>query len=144
MENNKFAQSFNSRAILGIIVGGGIFVAIMLLFAGIAIMAGWIRYEAGGRLNLTPWLILEILGGIPASILAGIVCRRISRRSSARMVLAFLILGFGLLESVELYRFISSGSGYAPMWLVILAPFVATIGILIGGWHSTTVIKAAL
>lgn len=135
MENNKPVQPFNSRVILGIIVGGGIFVAIMLLFAGIAITAGWVRYEAGERLNLTPWLVLEIIGGVPASIFAGNVCMRISRRKFAATILAFLILVFGILETVELYRFISSGSGYAPMSLVILAPFVATIGILNGGWR---------
>lgn len=135
MENNKPVQPFNSRVILGIIVGGGIFIAIMLLFAGIAITAGWVRYEAGERMNLTPWLILEIIGGVPASILAGNVCRRISRRKSAATILAFLILSFGLLETVELYRFISSGSGFSPIWLVILAPFAATAGILVGGWR---------
>ena len=135
MENNKPVQPFNSRVILGIIVGGGICIAIMLLFAGIAITAGWVRYEAGERLNLTPWLILEIIGGVPASILAGNVCRRISRRKFAATILAFLILSFGLLETVELYRFISSGSGFAPMGLVILASFATTAGILVGGWR---------
>jgi hypothetical protein len=136
MENNEPVQSFNNRTILGILVGGGIFVAIMLLFAGTAITAGWIRYEAGGRLNLTPWLILEIIGGIPASIIGGNVCRRISHRNSSALMLAFLIFSFGLLESVELYRFISLGNGHAPRWLVILAPVIATAGILIGGWRS--------
>lgn len=135
MENNKPVQPLNSKIILGIVAGGAILVAIMLLFAGIAITAGWVRYEAGERLNLTPWLVLEIIGGVPASIFAGNVCMRISRRKFAATILAFLILVFGILETVELYRFISSGSGYAPMSLVILAPFVATIGVLNGGWR---------
>jgi hypothetical protein len=125
------------RITLGVLVGGGVLLAVMFLIAGLAVLFGWIPYDAEGRLQLGTWLMLEILGGGAASVLAGWVCRRIARDRRGPLVLAAAMFTIGLLEATEIRRHVLAGRADAPMWLVGLAPVVAAVGILIGGWRRS-------
>lgn len=121
------------RTILGILAGGGLFLACMLVLAGVAIMVGWVRQDPAGPTDLRSWLILAILGGAPASLAGGAVSRRIAGSYRAPALLALLLFSLGLLEALEILRQASSGSVAAPRWLVVLAPVVAAAGALVGG-----------
>ena len=112
--------------------------AIMLLLAGVAIAFGMITHDEAGRLNLGPWLALEIVGGAIASLLAGAVCRQIARRYRGPVVLALGIFTIGLLEASEILRQVAAGRAAAPRWLVLLAPLVTAAGVLLGGWVPGT------
>jgi hypothetical protein len=106
----------------------------MLLLAGVAIALGWITKDDAGRVNLGPWLALEIAGGAVASVLAGAVSRRIARRYLGPAVLAGASFGVGLAEAMEILRHAAAGDVQAPPWLVLLAPVVTAAGVLFGGW----------
>jgi len=123
------------RTSLGVLAGGGLFVAIMLLLAGTAVAFGWIRGGEGGQVDLGPWLTLEILGGSAASVLAGAASRRVAGRYRAPAVLAALIFTVGLLEATEILRSAAAGVTETQTWLVLLAPIVAGAGVLLGGWR---------
>jgi hypothetical protein len=122
------------RTILGVLAGGGVFLGIMLALAGVAVALGWLRQGEAGGVNLRPWLILEIIGGVPASILGGVISRRIAHRDRGPAVLATFVLGVGVLEATEIVRNTNSGSA---TWLALLAPVFATAGVLFGGWGSS-------
>jgi hypothetical protein len=124
--------------ILGVLAGGGLFLAIMLMLAGVAIFSGMITRDDAGRLNLGPWLILEIVGGAFTSLLAGATSRRIARGYRAPLVLAVCALTIGLLEATEILRLTAAGGAKAPTWIVLLAPPVTALGVLLGGWNLGT------
>jgi hypothetical protein len=106
----------------------------MLVLAGLAVAFGWLRQDEGSRVNLQPWLILEVIGGAGASVLGGAVSWRIARRYRGPAVLALLVFSVGALEATEIFRHTTSGTAAAPRWLILLAPVVATAGVLFGGW----------
>lgn len=121
------------RTMVGILAGGGLLLACMLLFAGLAIAFGWLRQEPTGPVNLRPWLILAVIGGVPASVVGGAVSRRVARSYRGPALLALLVFGIGLLEAGEILGQVSAGRVAAPSWLVVLAPVVAAAGVLVGG-----------
>jgi hypothetical protein len=123
------------RAVLGTLVGGTIFLVVMLLLAGIAVALGWIARPGDGPLDLGPWLRLEIAGGAVASILAGAVARRVSGSARGPALLAVIAFCIGLLEAIEILRFAATGLALVPRTLVLVAPFVAAAGVLLGGWR---------
>jgi hypothetical protein len=133
------------RTILGILAGGGLFLACMFLLVGIAITVGLVRQNPAGPVNLRPWLMLAVLGGAPASALGGAASRRIARHYGGPLILALLVFSIGVLEAAELLRHRASGGVSAPLWLVLLAPVVSATGALFGGWLSaaTSRTKAA-
>lgn len=122
------------RTMLGILAGGGAFLACMLLLAGLAIAVGWVRPNPAGPVDLRPWLMLALAGGTPASLLGGAVSRRIARSYRGPALLALLVFCVGLLEATEILRQASAGSAAVPRLLVVLAPVVAAAGVLFGGW----------
>lgn len=121
------------RTLVGVLAGGGVLAAVMLLLAGAAIAFGMVSRDLTGRLDLRSWLVLEIIAGIIASALAGALCRRIARRAMGPVLLAALVLGIGLLEAAELLRQVAAGHATAPRALVLLAPLLATASVLLGG-----------
>lgn len=98
----RFRETVN-----GVLVGGGLFVAIMLVFA--AVLLGWVRQDGAHRVDLGPWLVVEAIGGSAASLAAGAVSRRIGRSCCAPVVLSAIALALGLLEGAEILRGIASG-----------------------------------
>jgi hypothetical protein len=108
-------------------------VASLLLLAATAAALGWLRQDAAGRVDLGPWLVLEVLGGAAAGVLGGALSRRIARRTSGPGVLALLLFGVGVLEAAEILGSTASGRVAAPQGLVLLAPAVAAAGVLLGG-----------
>lgn len=121
----------------GVLAGSGVLVAIMLLLAGAAIVSGTITQDEAGRVNLEPWLVLQVIGGSIASVLAGATSRRIARSSRGPRILAAGVFAFGLVEAAEILRFTAAGGAEAPTWLVLLAPVMAAAGVLLGGWCSS-------
>ena len=107
----------------------------MLLLAGMAVAFGLITSDEAGRLNLGPWLVLEIVGGAVASVLGGVVSRRIARRYRGPVVLAVVVFSIGLLEATEILRYTAAGGANAPGRLVLLAPIIGAAGVLLGGWR---------
>jgi hypothetical protein len=123
------------RTIVGILAGGGLFLGIMLLLVGTAVALGLIRRDPSARVNLGPWLVLELAGGAPASVIAGMLSRRIARRYRAPLVLAACLFGLGLLEAAEILAETALGVVEAPIWLALLAPLITASGVLLGGWR---------
>jgi len=141
-ENSRLENSGNEegpsalhRTILGVLAGGGLFLVLMLMLAGMAVVSGLITHDEAARPNLGPWLVLEIAGGAVASVLAGVVSRRIARCYRGPGVLAVCLLSLGILEAVELLGQDAAGGAVAPIWLVLLAPIIMTVGVLLGGWR---------
>lgn len=144
-ENSRLRDSATSadpftlrRTFLGVLAGGGLLAAIMLMVAGIAILAGKIGRDESGRLCLAPWLVLEIVAGGFASLLAGATSRRVAQSYRGPMALAICAFTIGLLEATEILRHAAVGGAEAPAWLVLLAPLVTATGVLLGGWQVGT------
>lgn len=127
------------RTVRGVLGGGGLLLVIMLLLAGTAAAFGWVQVGEAGRVNLGPWLTLEIIGGAAASVIGGVVSRRIAGRYRAPAVLAAIVFAIGLLEATEIVRSTAAGNTEAPTWLVLLAPIVAGAGVLFGGWAARAI-----
>jgi hypothetical protein len=106
---------------------------IMLVFAVAAVATGLIQAEEAGRVNLGPWLTFEVMGGAAASVIGGVVSRRVAGRYRASVVLAGTVFAIGLVEAMEILGSIRAGSTEAPIWLAFLAPVVAAAGVLVGG-----------
>jgi len=121
------------RSIVGVLAGGGVLLGAMLLLAATAVLLGWIQHDPNAPVDLRAWLVLEVVGGGAVSMLAGWVCRHISRHYRAPGVLALAVFSIGLLEASEIVRHLQGSALQAPLWLVLLAPVVAALGILIGG-----------
>lgn len=111
--------------------------AIMLTFAGVAIVSGLVTQDDAGRVSLGRWLVLQNVGGAIASVLAGAASRRIARSYRGPQILAIGAFALGLLEAIEILRHTAAGGAVAPAWLVLLAPIVAASGVLLGGWRSS-------
>ena len=121
------------RIILGVFSGCGLFIAIMLALAGLAIGAGWIATDSQGRLDLEHWLTLEVLGGMIASLLSGHFSRRVAGHFAGPLWMAMILFAFGIAEAATIIGQIWAGDVDAPIWLVLLAPWVVPAGALLGG-----------
>jgi hypothetical protein len=130
---NGTAPPLLRRGLLGALTGGGVLLTVMLLLAGMAMALGWIAPGSAGPLNLTPWLVLELAGGAGASVLAGAVSRRIAGHVRGPLLLAAGVFTLGLLEATEILVYARTGLVAAPPGLVLLAPFIAAAGVLLGG-----------
>jgi len=126
------------KTILGVLAGGGVIMAIMLLLAGMAVLFGWIRHAEDGRLGLRPWMVLEIIGGVAASVLGGTIARGVAGHYRGPAILAVMVLSVGLLEAAAIFHYGAAVGVIAPKWLVMLAPVAAAAGVLLGGWRPTT------
>lgn len=125
------------RIVLGILAGGSLLIGTMVVLAGVAILCGWIPHDDTRPLDLGSWLLLEVVGGGIASVVAGWVCRKISRHAWGPYGLALTVLTIGLLEVAEILRHARAGALEAPLGLVLVAPFVAALGILLGGFRRS-------
>lgn len=126
------------RTTLAVLTGGGLFLAMMVLLAAIAIALGLITQDRAGRWQLGPWLVLETVGGLVAGFVAGSLARRMAKNYRGVVVLAASIFCLALLESTELLRQVAAGRVDAPRWLLAIAPLVAAAGVLLGGWRFGT------
>jgi hypothetical protein len=122
------------RTVAGLLGGGGVFIAIMLVLAGTAVALGWLRTGEAGPVDLRPWMLLEILGGLGASVLAGVVSRRIAHGSRGPTLLSIFLFVAGSLEAFEILHSVAAGRAAAPSWLVLPAPVEAAVGVLFGSW----------
>ncbi len=134
---NELNRRMDRSTLLGVLTGGAVLVGSMLVLAAVAVLLGWMQRDETGSINLGPWLALEVLGGAAASVLAGWVCRNISHRLRGPVVLALVVCSVGLLEAVEILHYIKGNTVKAPIWLVLIAPFVAASGILLGGFRRS-------
>lgn len=134
-DGNARAPHELRRTIQGVLAGGGVLMAIMLLLAGTAAFFGWIRADTPGRLDLRTWLVLELIGGAAACALGGAVSRRIAGRYRGPAMLAAIVLCVGLLEAMAVLRYRDTVQVDAPVGLVLLAPVVAAAGVMLGGWR---------
>ena len=125
------------RVMLGVIAGAVVLASMMMALAGLAVGLGWISVRATGPVNLEPWLLLEIIGGAAASVIAGAVVKRVSWSRQGPAWLAATLLSIGLLESAEIVRAARAGVVVAPVLLLIIAPLVAPAGVLLGGWRRS-------
>ena len=132
------------RIVLGVLAGGGLFIAAMILLAAMSILFGWIKADETGSVDLGSWLILEVLGGTAACFLAGWVSRIVSGRFLGPAVLALFVCSVGLLEAAEILRHVNENSISASKWLVIGAPFVAALGILFRGFRRSETVPAII
>lgn len=121
------------RHVTAVAAGAVALVGLMLLAAGASLALGLVRLDARGTPDLTPWLIVELVAGAGASIVAGRVARRLGGSHAAPRALAALVGLVGLLEAGEILRHVSKGEAAAPLGLVLLAPLVAAFGVLVGG-----------
>ncbi len=121
------------RTVKGVLAGGGLLVGTMLALAGVAIAAGMVARDPAGRLDLGPWLVLEIVGGAAVSVFAGALSRRIAQSNRGPLVLALCAFTVGLLEAAQLLGYSARAGALAPTWLVLLAPVVTAAGVLLGG-----------
>lgn len=105
---------------------------VMFLLAWAAVAFGLITRDVASQLDITHWLVLEIAGGAVASVLAGVVSRRVAGSFRGPAFLAVCAFTVGLLEAAEILRHSVAGRVVAPTWLVLIAPFVAAAGVLVG------------
>ncbi|NWF89736.1 MAG: hypothetical protein HXY50_09790 [Ignavibacteriaceae bacterium] len=142
MNEHHDLKSINEKPLgrsitFGIIVGGSLFIILMLIVAAVLIFLKIITNDNLQNFNLTSWLIIEIIFGTLFSIISGWICRKISRHYRGPLILALIIFVFGLLETAEIIRFTLNNSLNVPLWLIISAPFIASTGILIGGYRKS-------
>lgn len=136
---NETAVPSLQKVLLGVMAGGGVLLALMLLLAGMAMGFGWIIPASSGRLDLTPWLVLEVVGGALASVLGGAISRRVAGHARGPLLLAAGVFTLGLLEATELLRYVRARWLDAPQGLVLLAPLVTAAGVLLGGMRPGTI-----
>jgi hypothetical protein len=122
------------RPWLGLIAGGLVLLSIMALVAGAAVALGWFAFDGAGRPDLRRWLQLEIAAGSLASVLAGAVSRRVAGSSRGPALLAWFVLGIGLLEAAAITALADAARVQAPGRWPWVAPFAGSLGVLCGGW----------
>lgn len=121
------------RDVTAVAAGAASLIGLMLLAAGASLALGLIRLDSQGAHDLAPWLVVELIAGAGASLVAGRVARRLGGSNAAPRALAVLVGLVEFLEAGEILRHVSAGDASAPLGLVLLAPLVAAGGVLIGG-----------
>ena len=138
------------RIILGIIIG---YLAIaIIVFAGLS--AAWLilgpeRAFQPGVYDLAPaWGIAAVVVNIIAAITGGVICRKLSRTPTGHRVFAIIVFILGLLVALptlqaddeppavrpsEIPMLEAMRDAKQPTWFAFTNPFVAAIGIMLGG-----------
>lgn len=121
------------RTIIGILGGIAVFFGLMGALAFLSTRLSILLPESGNGVDLTNWLVVEILVGGAAGALAGLVSRRLGRGPSAPVSIALLILCLGVVEASLLQTQMEAGRAAAPLLLIWIAPAIGPLGILVGG-----------
>lgn len=147
------------RAIVGVIVGFMVMsILIAAFFFVVPTMVGWEKVFQPGKFWTTEWWNWSTLAwGIVAALLGGLLCRLIARGSRAGVVLAVLVLGFGLIGAVgnmqkpdppardvsfngmsfmQIMQTIGN-QGKEPVWYSFAKNFVGAAGVLIGNRRAS-------
>lgn len=95
-------------------------------------VSGWIPVDASGRINLSRWLMVELVAGALVCPLAGALARRIGGVSAAHR-LAVIVGTAAVLETAGLIHLVQTGVIIAPVLWISLAPLVAFAGVWLGG-----------
>lgn len=139
------------RSILAAIVGYVALVAVVLAGVATAWMAlgGAGAFAGEGPAPSTPWIVLNLLSGLIAAVIGGLVARRIGRSQSAVRILVGLVLVLGLLSALfadgpddkepidkpvaELGFFEAGQYAAQPTWYNWVVPLVGAAGVIFGG-----------
>lgn len=130
------SRQLTGRLILGVAAGFAAFFGLMATVALVCAQAGIVEPAAGEVVDLSDWLLIEVVGGSVAGLLAGLVSRRVGRIHSASAWLAVLVFALGVLEGVVLQSQSDAGRAAVSVALVWIAPFVGPLGILAGSYLS--------
>lgn len=134
----RSADEGRRRVMLGSLAGGGVLLGVMLMLAVLAAGLGWIARDGAGRVDLGPWLAIQIVGGAVASVAGGAVSRCVARSFRGPALLAVAVAVLGTIEAAEILRHAHAGGVVVDAGLVRLAPVVAAGGVLLGGWRRRT------
>lgn len=139
LERGRFTERMPSpptKEPLGSLRGlaAGLFLIVIVLTAMAAACAvgGWIPVDTSGRIDLSRWLMVELVAGAVVCPLAGALARRISGVDAARR-LAVVVGTTAVLETAELIYLVQTGVIIAPVVWISLAPLVAFAGVWLGG-----------
>ena len=140
------------RSILAVIIGYA--VIFLLVFAGIGIawlvLGGEGAFAGEGPAPSTPWMALNLLSGLIASVVGGLVTRRIGGSQLAVRILVGLVLVLGVVSAlltggsaaapepigkpVAEMSFTEAGRhAVQPAWYNWIIPLVGAAGVLVGG-----------
>jgi ABC-type transport system involved in multi-copper enzyme maturation permease subunit len=138
------------RAILGVV--GGYLVIIVLVFAGLS--AAYLGMGANGAFEpdrydvTTKWVLVMFGVGFLAAILGGYACAAISRLSKPPLVLAGVVIVFGVLMAIpsmmtsshelpmirdaDVGNFEAMEHAQTPLWVALLNPLLGSAGVFAG------------
>jgi hypothetical protein len=137
-----------ARSVLGVIAGYLVmFLLVFASFSGAYLVMGAEAafrpdsYEVSGL-----WLVTSLVLGLLAAVAGGYVCAAVSRRDLAPVILAGVVLVFGMIAAFQALT--ASGEGPAragdvpnlaaaaqartPPWVALLNPLVGAAGVLAG------------
>lgn len=139
------------RSILAAVVGYVALVLVVLAGIGVAWLAlgGEGAFDGEGPAPSGAWIALNLMSGLIAAVIAGLVARRIGGSQLAVRILAGFVLALGLVVAamagsaddrepaagpVAEMTFREAGQ-YAeqPAWYNWLVPLVGAVGVMIGG-----------
>ncbi len=130
---------------------GGYVVMVLVVFVGVgiawAILGGEGAFEGEGPYPSTIWVMLNVVSGFLAALVAGFAARKMGTSSTAVTILGGLVLVLGIVFAVtadtevepapkpvaELSFFEAGSYARNPTWYPWVIPFVGLAGILLGG-----------
>lgn len=140
------------RSILAAVVGYVALVLVVLAGIGVAWLAlgGAGAFDGEGPAPSTPWMALNLLSGLIAAVVGGLVARRIGGSQLAVRILVGIVLVLGLVTAVMAgsakgdrepldkpvaeMSFQEAGQhAVQPAWYNWIIPLVGAAGVLIGG-----------
>lgn len=122
-----------NRVVASVLVSLSFFILSMICIAVLAIVLGII--DRNDSRFLEKWMFIQLGAGLLFATLSGYVCRRMAGSVRGPLYYASGLFTLGLLEAIELMRYIDTGITDVAPWAVLSAPVVAAIGVLLGAWR---------
>ncbi len=122
-----------NRVVASVLVSFGFFLCSMICIAVLAIVLGIV--DRNDIRLLEKWMFIQLGAGLLFATLSGYVCRRIAGNFRVPLYYASGLFTLGLLETIELMRYIDTGLTDVARWPVLSAPVVTAFGVLLGAWR---------
>ena len=133
----------------GVILGYVVMAALILAaFSGAYLaMGAGAAFRPGTYEPSSLWIFVSFIFGFAAAVAGGWVCAAVARDGRAPWILAFLVLGLGLLLALPALRrtptmeprlgnvpnMDAMTKAYTPTWIALLNPVIGAAGALLGG-----------
>ena len=137
------------RSFLGVVLGYlAMFATVFITLTAAYFLLGMERTFQPGSYDVTLlWVVVMLTFSVVAAIIGGKVCRMISRKGSALLILATLVLVLGLTSAVasvlasrtplertgDVSNQEAMTKAQLPTWAAVLLPVLCTVGVGIGG-----------